>query len=149
MAAHVGGILLLGRSIAAALASASTVDTVFAQHQKLGACEVRARRILPLDPALLEHSTTSGPPLHHIAAETFLQRLADEYLFSEVTRILMESLASENGARLRIMESADHNIADKLDETRKTALWQRQDAITSELLDVVIGSEAILGESGH
>jgi F-type H+-transporting ATPase subunit gamma len=73
-----------------------------------------------------------------------LQRLASEYLFAELTRAVMESLASENGARLRVMEAADHNTGDKLEGLRRSENALRQEAITSELLDVVTGSEAIL-----
>ena len=72
-----------------------------------------------------------------------------EYLFGEITRAVMESLASENGARLRVMETADHNIADKLDKFRLKEHTLRQEAITSELLDVVTGSEAILARPGR
>jgi F-type H+-transporting ATPase subunit gamma len=73
-----------------------------------------------------------------------LQRLASEYLFAELTRAVMESLASENGARLRVMEAADRNTGDKLEGLRRSENALRQEAITSELLDVVTGSEAIL-----
>jgi F0F1-type ATP synthase gamma subunit len=44
-----------------------------------------------------------------------------------------------------VMETANHNIGDKLDELRRNERTLRQEAITSELIDVVIGSEAILG----
>jgi F-type H+-transporting ATPase subunit gamma len=75
-----------------------------------------------------------------------LRHLADEYLFAEVTHAIMESLISENAARLRVMESADHNIGDKLEDMVRNEHTLRQEAITSELLDVVTGAEAILGQ---
>lgn len=144
MATHVGGVLGVTRRVAERLAAVSTADIVFGSYRRGGDFEIEVRSILPLDPALLVGSEQRSPPLHHLAPEALLQRLAGEYLFGEITHAVMESLASENGARLRVMETADHNIADKLDRFRRKEHTLRQEAITSELLDVVTGSEAIL-----
>jgi F-type H+-transporting ATPase subunit gamma len=148
MATHVGGVLGVTRRVAERLAVVSTADVLFAGYRRGGEFEPEARSILPLDPALLARSERRSPPLHHLAPDTLLQRLASEYLFGEITHAVMESLASENGARLRAMETADHNIGDKLDELRRKEHALRQEAITSELLDVVTGSEAILTDTG-
>ena len=144
MATHVGGVLGTTRRVAERLAVFSTADVVFGSYRRGGNFEPEARSILPLDPALLIGSERRSPPLHHLAPDALLQRLASEYLFGEITRAVMESLASENGARLRAMETADHNMGDKLEELRRNEHTLRQEAITSELLDVVTGSEAIL-----
>lgn len=149
MATHVGGVVATTRTVAEHLATVATADVVFASYRRGAGSEVVSRRILPLDPALLVGAQRRSPPLHHLEPAVLLQRLASEYLFAEVTRAVMESLASENGARLRVMETADHNIADKLDDLRRVENTLRQEAITSELLDVVTGSEAILGDAGH
>ena len=148
MPTHVGGVLGVTRRIADYLVSALTADVVFGSYRRGGNFEVEVRRILPLDPALLVASQRRSPPLHHLAPEVLLQRLASEYLFVEVTRAVMESLASENGARLRVMEAADGNIGDKLEELQRREHSLRQEAITSELLDLVTGSEAILSPGG-
>ena len=142
MPTHVGGVLGVTRRIADYLVSALTADVVFGSYRRGGNFEVEVRRILPLDPALLVASQRRSPPLHHLAPEVLLQRLASE------TRAVMESLASENGARLRVMEAADGNIGDKLEELQRREHSLRQEAITSELLDLVTGSEAILSPGG-
>lgn len=148
MATHAGGVPELTRRIADNLAPATSVDVVFADYRRGGNYQVSERAVLPLDPALLARSGRRGPPLHHIAPQALLERLAGEYLFAEITRAVMESLASENAARLRVMESADRNIGDQLDALRRRERALRQEAITAELLDVVTGSEAILGRAG-
>jgi len=148
MATHVGGVLDTTRRVAEQLATVSDIDIVFGNYRKGGNYDVVWRRILPLDPTLLGRSTLRAPPLHHLAPVLLLQRFADEYLFTEITRAVMESLASENGARLRVMEAADHNIGNKLDDLHQKEHALRQEAITSELLDVVTGVEAILGNAG-
>lgn len=149
MATRVGGVLGVTRRVAEYLAAVSTADVVFGSYRRGGSFEVEVSRILPLDPALLVGSERRSPPLHHLAPDVLLQRLASEYLFAEITRAVMESLASENGARLRVMETADHNIGDKLEGLRRSENVLRQGAITSELLDVVTGSEAILTGVGR
>lgn len=146
MATHVSGVLGLTRRIADRLAPYGIVDIVFAAYRRGGYYEPQSKRLLPLDPALLKGAAGRSPPVHYMAPEVLLQRLAGEYLFGEITRAVMESLASENGARLRAMETADHNMGDKLDDLRGVERTLRQEVITSELLDVITGSEAILSQ---
>lgn len=148
MATHVGGVLGVTRRVAGHLAAVTTADVVFGSYRRGGGFDVVVNRILPLDPSLLTGAERRPPPLHHLPPSALLQQLASEYLFAKITRAVMESMASENGTRLRTMETADHNIGDKLDELRRKEHSLRQEAITSELLDVVTGSEAILGAAG-
>jgi len=148
MATHVGGVVGVTRGVADHLAQVTSADLVFASYVKGGTFEVETKAVLPLDPALLTRSTHGSPPLHHLAPELLLRHLAGEYLFAEITRAVMESLASENAARLRVMQTADHNIGDKLDELGRAEHSLRQAEITAELLDVVTGAEAILGHAG-
>lgn len=147
MATHVGGILDTARHIADYLVEIDSAAIVFGHHLKAGSFEVETRSVLPLDPKLMAGRASVTPPLHHIAPEPLLRELGGEYLFAEITRAVMESLASENGARLALMERAGHNIDEKLDDLRRDQNRLRQEAITAELLDVVTGSEAILSGS--
>jgi F-type H+-transporting ATPase subunit gamma len=144
MATHVGGVAATTRRMAGHLAGLAGADIVFARHASAGGYEVEKKTVLPLDPALLAGSQRRSPPLHQLPPEVLLQRLAGEYLFAEITRALMESLASESAARLLVMQSADRNIDDKLQSLRREENVLRQDAITSELLDVVTGALAVL-----
>jgi F-type H+-transporting ATPase subunit gamma len=144
MATHVDGVLGVTRRVADRLAGVSRARVIYGAYRRGGQFEITAADILPLDPALLARAAGRSPPLHHLAPDLLLRRLAEEYLFAEITRAAMESLASENGARLRVMEAANHNIADKLDDLRRREHSLRQEVITEELLDVVTGAEAIL-----
>jgi len=56
----------------------------------------------------------------------------------------LESLAAENAARLAAMSAAHDNIGRKLEDLTRAEHQLRQDAVTTELLDVVTGSEALL-----
>lgn len=145
MATHVGTVLNAARRIADHLAGSERAEIVFGSYRRGGNSAIEARRILPLDPALLARANGRSRPLHHLPAEILVRRLAGEYLLAEVTRSVMESFASENGARLQVMDAADRNIDGKLDRLSRQARSLRQEAITAELLDLITGAEAILG----
>jgi F-type H+-transporting ATPase subunit gamma len=144
MATHIGGVLGVTRRVAEHLTDIVSAKVVFGDYQKNGASAPEARTILPLAPDLLARADSRDRPVYHLPPEDLLQRLAGEYLFAEITRAVMESLVSENGARLQVMGAADHNIGDKLQELGREEQILRQEAVTSELLDVIVGSEAIL-----
>jgi F-type H+-transporting ATPase subunit gamma len=72
--------------------------------------------------------------------------LVRHYLFFSLYRAFVESLASENASRLLSMQVAEKNIEEHLNELNVQFHRQRQTAITSELLDVVTGFEAITGQ---
>ena len=146
MATDVAGVLRVARHAADHLAQATHVTILYAAYRPGGNYDIVAKDILPLAPDLLARAGRKSPPLHHLKPEKLLERLAEEYLFAEITHAIMQSLASENGARLHVMESADRNIDDKLHGLRRDERAQRQEAITAELLDVVVGVEAISGK---
>ncbi len=75
--------------------------------------------------------------------EQIFSSLVREYIFFSLYRAFVESLVSENSSRLLSMQMAEKNIEEHLGELTVQLHRQRQDAITSELLDVVTGFEAL------
>jgi F-type H+-transporting ATPase subunit gamma len=75
-----------------------------------------------------------------------LRRLVHQYLFVTIFRACAESQASEHASRLAAMQSAERNLDNRLEEVTMAFRRARQTAITSELLDVVSGFEAIMAE---
>lgn len=82
-------------------------------------------------------------PIYTMKQETLLSRLLHQYLFVSIFRACAESQASEHASRLAAMQSAAHNLDERLEEVTMTFRRVRQSVITSELLDVVAGFEAI------
>lgn len=118
------------------------------QHPQAGMHPTpRTLMLLPLDPATLQ---SPGPwpgrslPGHYGHRETLLATLLSEWLFVAFFRACAESLASEHASRLLAMQNAERNIEDKLTALRTLYQQQRQEAITTELLDVIVGFEALL-----
>jgi F-type H+-transporting ATPase subunit gamma len=85
-------------------------------------------------------------PTFSMDADKLFSSLVRHYLFFSLYRAFVESLASENASRLASMQMAEKNIEEHLNELSVQFHRRRQASITSELLDVVTGFEAITGE---
>lgn len=144
MATHVAGVAAAVHDLAQALAGHATAGVVYGAYQRGGGFAPAYRRILPPDLPPPPKGIRRAPPLAQLPPADLLRALDREYLFAALSQAMMDSFASENAARLRVMEAADHAIADKLEGLRRDENDLRQEAITSELLDVVTGSEAIM-----
>ena len=69
-----------------------------------------------------------------------------QYLFVSFYRAFAQSLAGENAARLMAMQAAEKNIMELEEELQARFREQRQAGITSELLDIISGFEALNDE---
>lgn len=85
-------------------------------------------------------------PTYSMDIDQLFSALVRQYLFFTLYRAFVESLASENASRLLSMQAAEKNIEEHLNELNVQFHRQRQEAITSELLDVVTGFEALTGK---
>jgi len=122
------------------------VTLVYARSSSGASSEVVVRPLLPFDPTPYLGAATAGPPpLTYLPARELVDRLIDELLLAELMRAALESFASENGARLSTMEAAHTNIDKKVEDLSRDERRRRQDEITTELLDIVTGAEAVAG----
>jgi F-type H+-transporting ATPase subunit gamma len=74
-----------------------------------------------------------------------LERLVPTYVEISIFRALLESTASEHGARMTAMDSATSNAADMIQALTLQANRARQAAITTELMEIIGGAEALKG----
>ena len=107
-----------------------------------------AQQLLPLDADWLlsleqKRWSNSVMPTFTLDWEELFSELTSQHLFVSLYGALAASLASENASRLTAMQSAEKNIEERLDNLNSEYRRQRQSAITSELLDVVAGFEAL------
>ena len=106
------------------------------------------QRVLPLDASWAEtQGSTPWPnrclPMLGSARETMFAHLFHQYLFISFYRAFAQSLACENAARLMAMQAAEKNILELQDDLQALFREQRQAGITSELLDIISGFEAL------
>ena len=142
MTTHVRGIAAVARRLADRLGAVAQARIVYAAARAGAQSDVQVQQLLPAAPAAAETGNRL-PPLHHLPPRDLLARLWQELLFAEVANALMESLASENGARLHAMEAAGRNIGRRLDQLRQREAIVRQEEITADLIEIVSGAEAV------
>jgi F-type H+-transporting ATPase subunit gamma len=75
--------------------------------------------------------------------DVLLEELLPRHINVQVYRAFLESVASEHGARMTAMESASKNAAEMIDKLTLVYNRTRQAAITTELIEVVSGKEAM------
>ena len=77
--------------------------------------------------------------------EAILAEIIPLTLRSQFYRVVLDSLASEHGARMNAMQKATDNATELLKELRLSYNKARQAAITNEIIEIVSGSEALKG----
>jgi F-type H+-transporting ATPase subunit gamma len=115
--------------------------------------EVRRETLLPLQEASIleegEDEEEEGASGHAALVEyepdpeEILRRLIPDYVEISVFRALLESTASEHGARMTAMRSASENAGDLIENLTLQANRARQAEITQEIMEVVAGAEAL------
>jgi F-type H+-transporting ATPase subunit gamma len=75
--------------------------------------------------------------------EEILAALLPRNLSVQIFRSMLESFASEQGARMTAMDSASRNAGDMIDKLTTTYNRTRQAAITKELIEIISGAEAL------
>jgi F-type H+-transporting ATPase subunit gamma len=104
-----------------------------------GSYKQRLVRLLPPELTPLDLAPEEMPILGSDAAE--LQRLLlVEHLALQLYLGLVESMVSEQGARLQAMDAAKTNIDDRTAELQRTYNIARQEKITQEMLEIVSGA---------
>ena len=108
---------------------------------------VVAQEVLPIPESLLEGEDQSqallGDFIYEPEPEQILERLLPVYVETELYRALLESAASEQGARMTAMRNASKNAGELIDTLTLEMNRARQAEITQEILEVVAGSDAL------
>jgi F-type H+-transporting ATPase subunit gamma len=111
---------------------------------------VAEQEVLPIPEHLLEtdeaerrEDAMRGDFIYEPEPEEILARLLPVYLETEVYRSLLESAASEQGARMTAMRNASKNAGELIDSLTLAMNRARQAEITQEILEVVAGADAL------
>lgn len=104
---------------------------------------VQVEQLLPIAPA--ENVQDDLDYIYEPKREDLLEKLLPRYLATQVWRALLESQASEHGARMSAMESATKNAGEMIGSLTLVYNRARQAAITKELMEIISGSEAQKG----
>jgi len=100
--------------------------------------------VLETDEAERADDTLRGDFIFEPEPEEIMERLLPVYLETQVYRALLESTASEQGARMTAMRNASKNAGELIDSLTLSMNRARQAEITQEILEVVAGAEALV-----
>jgi F-type H+-transporting ATPase subunit gamma len=116
--------------------------------------EVRRETLLPLQEATIlesaddedddEETGHNALVEYEPGPEEILERLIPDYVEISLYRALLESTASELGARMTAMRNASQNAAEVIDDLTLEMNRARQAEITQEIMEVVAGAEALV-----
>ena len=113
-----------------------TLHLVYAQLEGESYKTVK-KKVLPPDFSKFSKKSIQKEPLLYLKAEDILHTLIKEYLHISIYRAFIESVASENQARLNAMVHASNAIEHKEKHLTQSLNVQRQKEITDELLEIV------------
>jgi F-type H+-transporting ATPase subunit gamma len=137
------------------------VELIFNHYVSPLTQEVRVNTLLPLQQmaALVAEAEEGGGDeqagpdedeergkaswLYEPEPEEILQRLIPDYVEITIYRALLESTASEHGARMTAMRNAQENASEMIDDLTLEMNRQRQAEITQEIMEVVAGAEGL------
>lgn len=112
------------------------LSLIYAQLEA-GRYKIIKKNVLPPDFSKFYKKSIQKEPLLYLKAEEILYALIKEYLHISIYRAFIESVASENQARLNAMIHAGNAIEEREKELTQSLNAQRQREITDELLDIV------------
>lgn len=121
------------------------VDLLYNEFKSVVQQKVVVKPLLPLAPihAQAEDVKAKTDFICEPAKENLLEGLLPRFLKAQVFRALLESVASELGARMSAMENATQNASELIGSLTLHLNRSRQAAITKEILEVVSGAEAL------
>jgi len=149
MATHCGGVTVAARRVATEVyrmfsdGRIAGLEVVYAQHAGSQFSRIERHRLLPLEMPLVEKRSLSMPPLINLRPRRLFDDIVGEYFFAALENAAMQSFFSENSTRFRTMEAAHQNIGNKSGELTQLARRIRQEVVTTEILDLISGAEAL------
>ncbi len=129
------------------------VEVVFAKFNSALSTPAELLRILPVEPPERTAGSRSPERQSKYVANYILRPSVEEivgavlplYVRNAMYRALVETAASEQGARRTAMKSATDNAGEMIDRLRRTYNRARQAQITQEIAEIVGGAEALSG----
>ena len=135
------------------------VQVIYTRFISVGSQEVVVRPLMPLDRDVLREEEElrreqEGPRAGYEfepGPEEILERLLPRYVEARIFAALLNAAASEHAARQRAMKAASDNADELIVNLTRVMNRARQDAITTEITEIVGGAEALrqLGEGGE
>lgn len=107
---------------------------------------VKTEQVLPMVASDEETVTDANADyIYNPSKEEIIEELLPKSIHLQVYKAILDSVASEHGARMTAMHKATDNASEMLNELKLTYNKARQAAITNEILEICAGAEALNG----
>ncbi len=134
--------------------AADQVDRIYLLYNEaVTAISARPKlmQLLPAEPQAIESGSAGGgggaafrdEPIYEPGAQQLFDALLPHYVKNQVFQALLESVAGEHAMRMAAMDSATRNAGELIDKLTLTMNRVRQASITTEIIEVVSGAEAL------
>ena len=131
------------------------VELVYTRFISAGSQEVVRRPLVPLDHETVEGGDGKGPDSAGTPSDyefepdpgTILDTLLPRYVEARIYAALLNAAAAEHAFRQRAMKSATDNAEELIKNLSRIMNRARQDSITTEIMEIVSGAEALSGGS--
>lgn len=114
----------------------SRVTLVHGAPEPQSGAAIVTTSLLPFDFRRFERATRPYPPIVNLAPRQLLERLAEEYVYTQVCEAILLSFAAENEARMRAMMAARRNIDETSERLTSDYHRLRQEQITAEIVEL-------------
>jgi F-type H+-transporting ATPase subunit gamma len=143
--------LEVARSIIKLYTEDTGIDKVFLIYNEFKSVisqRVVLEQLLPVSRAKEEEPDAKSPRtlvdyIYEQPPEEMFSRLLPRLIETQIFRALLESVASEHGARMTAMDSASKNASELIESLTLNMNRVRQAAITNEIIEVVSGAAAL------
>jgi F-type H+-transporting ATPase subunit gamma len=128
--------------------AAGRVDKVVIVYNKFinaASQDVTTEQFLPIVPAEADASTSTGDYIYEPSKSEIVEDMIPKSLKTQLFKGLLDSYASEHGARMTAMHKATDNASDMKRDLTLQYNKARQASITNEILEIVGGAEALNG----
>lgn len=119
------------------------VEVIYTEFKSAISQKVIVEQLIPVKPA--GGSEGSGDFIYEPDRNALLERLLPMYVETMLYRAMLESVASEHGARMTAMDNATKNAKQMIGSLTLQYNRARQAAITKELMEIIGGAEALKG----
>ncbi len=128
-----------------ALGQYDKVLVVYNQFKNAAVQIVQVEQMLPLQPSESNSQSTNNDYIFEPSKQEIILDLIPKSIKTQLYKAVLDSNASEHGARMTAMSKATDNAGELIKELKLTYNKARQAAITNEILEIVAGAEALNG----
>ncbi|MCK4654949.1 MAG: ATP synthase F1 subunit gamma [Candidatus Cloacimonetes bacterium] len=118
------------------------IDVLYNEFKSAIQQNITVKQLLPIIPIESDEVTTLDF-IYEPDEDIIIEELGRKYVHVDIWRIMLESSAAEQGARMTAMDSATDNAAELIDVLTLYFNRARQAAITKEIIEIASGAEAI------